>query len=54
MVQDDEWIFTIPVNLLDQVIEGLEATHEAGVRYPIPIDVRRAPRFPPQLRMPKA
>jgi hypothetical protein len=54
MVQDDEWIFTIPFHLLDQVIGGLKATHEAGVRYPIPIDVRRDPRFPPQLRMPGA
>ena len=54
MVQDDEWIFTIPFKLLDRVIEGLAATHEAGVRYPIPVDVRRDPRFPPQLRMPKA
>ncbi|MBN1612886.1 MAG: DUF169 domain-containing protein [Deltaproteobacteria bacterium] len=54
MVQDEEWIFTIPAGRLDQVIEGLQATHEAGVRYPIPVDVRRDPRFPPQLRMPKA
>jgi len=53
MVQDDEMIFAIPGNYLDRVIEGLEATHQAGVRYPIPIDIRRDPRFPPQLRMPQ-
>lgn len=49
MVQDDEIIFTFPGSMLDQVVEGLEVTHKAGVRYPIPIDVRHAPNFPPQL-----
>lgn len=52
MVQDDEFVFTIPGNMLDQVIEGLEATHRSGVRYPIPVDVRHKPLFPPQLRVP--
>lgn len=49
LVQDDEFIFTIPSDLLDQVIRGLEATHQTGIRYPIPIDVRHEPLFPPQL-----
>ena len=53
MVQDDEMIFAMPGNLVDRVLEGLEATHQAGVRYPIPVDIRRDPRFPPQLRMPQ-
>ena len=53
MVQDDELIFTMPGSMLGQVVEGLEATHKAGVRYPIPIDVRHAPNFPPQLNVPK-
>ena len=50
MTQDDEMAFTIPINLLDSVIKGLEATHERGVRYPIPVDVRHAPTFPGQLK----
>ena len=49
MVQDDEFIFTIPAGRIDQIIEGLEATHQAGVRYPIPVDIRHIPNFPPQL-----
>jgi uncharacterized protein (DUF169 family) len=50
MVQDDEMAFTIPANWLDPVIKGLEATHQTGVRYPIPVDVRHAPTFPGQLK----
>jgi uncharacterized protein (DUF169 family) len=50
MTQDDELAFTIPINLLGSVIKGLEATHERGVRYPIPVDVRHEPTFPGQLR----
>lgn len=50
MVQDDEIAFTIPVNRLDSVIRGLEATHQTGIRYPIPVDVRHAPLFPGQLK----
>ena len=46
MVQDDELLFTIPAGSLDQVVAGLEATHQTGVRYPIPIDVRHEPNFP--------
>ena len=50
MVQDDEMAFTIPANWLDSVIRGLEATHQMGVRYPIPVDVRHEPLFPGQLK----
>jgi len=50
MVQDEEIAFTIPANWLDPVIRGLEATHETGVRYPIPVDVRHEPLFPGQLK----
>jgi uncharacterized protein (DUF169 family) len=49
MVQDDELIFTFPAGMLDSIVEALEATHQAGVRYPIPVDIRHAPNFPPQL-----
>jgi len=50
MVQDDEMLFTIPANLLDSVIRGLVATHQTGIRYPIPVDVRHEPTFPGQLK----
>jgi uncharacterized protein (DUF169 family) len=50
MVQDEEMAFTIPANLVDSVINGLEATHQTGVRYPIPVDIRHAPLFPGQLK----
>jgi len=50
MVQDGEMAFTIPANLVDSVIGGLEATHQMGVRYPIPVDIRHAPLFPGQLK----
>jgi uncharacterized protein (DUF169 family) len=50
MVQDDEMVFTIPADWLDPVIRGLEATHQTGVRYPIPVDIRHAPLFPGQLK----
>ncbi len=50
MVQDEELAFTIPVSLLDSVIRGLEATHQRGIRYPIPVDIRHEPLFPGQLK----
>ncbi|MDH4300297.1 MAG: DUF169 domain-containing protein [Dehalococcoidia bacterium] len=50
MVQDNEMAFTMPANWLDPVIRGLEATHQAGIRYPIPVDVRHEPTFPGQLK----
>jgi len=50
MVQDEEMVFTIPADWLDPVIRGLEATHQTGVRYPIPVDVRHEPLFPGQLK----
>jgi uncharacterized protein (DUF169 family) len=50
MVQDGEMAFTIPARLLDSVIDGLEATHRTGIRYPIPVDIRHEPLFPGQLK----
>jgi uncharacterized protein (DUF169 family) len=50
MVQDGEMAFTIPADWLDSVIGGLEATHQTGVRYPIPVDVRHEPTFPGQFK----
>jgi len=50
MVQDEEIAFAMPSNWLDPVIRGLEATHQTGVRYPIPVDVRHEPTFLGQLK----
>jgi uncharacterized protein (DUF169 family) len=50
MVQDGEMAFTIPASWLDPVIRGLEATHQTGIRYPIPVDIRHEPLFPGQLK----
>jgi uncharacterized protein (DUF169 family) len=50
MVQDGEMAFTIPADRLDSVIKGLEATHQTGIRYPIPVDIRHEPLFPGQLK----
>jgi uncharacterized protein (DUF169 family) len=50
MVQDEEIAFTIPADWLDSIIGGLEATHQTGVRYPIPVDVRHEPTFPGQFK----
>jgi len=50
MVQDNELAFTIPIKFFDSVIRGIEATHERGIRYPIPVDVRHEPTFPGQLK----
>jgi len=50
MVQDGEMAFAIPAEWLDPVIRGLEATHQTGIRYPIPVDIRHEPLFPGQLK----
>lgn len=34
---DDEIAMVIPFKYIEKVVEGLERTHNAGVRYPIPI-----------------
>ena len=36
MALDSDLIASIPFNLKDEILEGLEKTHKAGTRYPIP------------------
>jgi uncharacterized protein (DUF169 family) len=43
--QDSEVLFTCPHDKLEILIEGLEATHAAGLRYPIPAYMNYAPGF---------
>jgi uncharacterized protein (DUF169 family) len=45
MAQDDELLFALPSGQLDDLLEGLEATNEAGLRYPVPSYMNFAPGF---------
>ena len=44
MALDSDLIASIPFNLLDEILEGLEKTHKAGTRYPIPFELS-TPKF---------
>jgi uncharacterized protein (DUF169 family) len=41
--QDHEMLMAIPATRLSELVEGLEATHKRGIRYPIPTYLRYAP-----------
>jgi len=43
--EDSEVMFSIPKNKIEIVIDGLKATHEAGLRYPIPKYMNYNPGF---------
>ena len=43
--EDHEVMYSIPGSKLDVIIEGLEATHSAGLRYPIPKYMNYKPGF---------
>jgi len=47
MTGDHEMAFTFPWPMADSIVEGFEATHRAGVRYPIPQFLRFQAEFPP-------
>lgn len=47
MTQDHEMAFTMPRSRADDVLKGLEATHQAGQRYPVPTFMRFTPQMPP-------
>ncbi len=51
--QDDEVIFTMPMNKVEMVLKGLEDTHRGGFRYPVLTDLRHPPTLPPALQIPK-
>ncbi len=50
MTADHEMAFTFPFSWAARIAEGLEHTHRAGVRYPIPQFLRFEPTFPPSYR----
>ncbi|MCX8084026.1 MAG: DUF169 domain-containing protein [Calditerrivibrio sp.] len=39
MAQDFELIVSFPYDYIDELVEGLEATHKNGIRYPIPFQM---------------
>lgn len=41
--QDHEMVMAIPAGRLPEMIEGLEKTHQLGIRYPIPTYMRYSP-----------
>jgi uncharacterized protein (DUF169 family) len=45
--QDHEVSFAVPMSKVEALIEGLEATHKAGMRYPTPSFLTYKPEFPP-------
>ncbi len=46
MAADDEMAFTFPFAMAEQVVKGLEGTHQGGVRYPIPVFLKYQAEFP--------
>lgn len=39
MAIDSDLIASIPIGIIDKIMEGLEKTHKAGTRYPIPFQL---------------
>lgn len=48
MAQDDELLFALPSGQIGELLEGLEVTHKAGLRYPVPTYMRFTPGFQPE------
>jgi uncharacterized protein (DUF169 family) len=44
MAMDTDLIASIPFQILDEILEGMEKTHEGGTRYPIPYQIS-TPKF---------
>jgi hypothetical protein len=44
MATDTDLIASIPFGIVDEIIEGMEKTHKAGTRYPIPFQFS-TPKF---------
>jgi uncharacterized protein (DUF169 family) len=48
MAQDTEMAFAFPADWSAEIMAGLEATHRGGVRYPIPVAMRKTVTMPPK------
>jgi uncharacterized protein (DUF169 family) len=46
-VQDHEMAFSFPYAVIGEILEGLEATHKAGTRYPVTNWLNYEAGFPP-------
>lgn len=46
-VQDHEVAFSFPFSLMEEIVQGLEATHKAGTRYPVTNWLNYTAGFPP-------
>jgi uncharacterized protein (DUF169 family) len=44
--EDGEMGFTIPFSKIEMILEGLEGTHQGGIRYPIPKFLNYTGQFP--------
>jgi uncharacterized protein (DUF169 family) len=44
MAMDSDLIASIPLGIMNEIIEGMEKTHKAGTRYPVPYQIS-APKF---------
>jgi uncharacterized protein (DUF169 family) len=44
---DHEIVFSIPVSKFGEIVSGLAASHEAGMKAPVPVDTSYGPRMPP-------
>jgi uncharacterized protein (DUF169 family) len=44
MATDTDLIASIPFGIIDEIVDGMEKTHKAGTRYPIPFQLS-APKF---------
>jgi len=44
---DHEMAFAAPMSKVEALVEGLEATHKAGMRYPTPSFLMYQAQFPP-------
>ena len=39
MAKDSDLIASIPIGIINEIVEGMEKTHKAGTRYPIPYQI---------------
>jgi uncharacterized protein (DUF169 family) len=46
MAADDEMAFTFPFSMRERIVEGLERTHQGGIRYPVTQYLRFQAEFP--------
>ncbi len=44
--EDWEMAFSLPASKMEELVDGLKATHAGGIRYPIPTFLRYSPQYP--------